>query len=166
MKKIKMLSLDTASRDSGWAYWENAVLKEHGVVHVDKKIKDINIKLDTMCKGLIDLLNSKQPDIVVIEMTVVPNNTNTQRLLSEIVGVVRGWCMSQKKEVDFIRLRPSEWRKLVRSDTEKIPKSKDAGLKPWDIAKAKELYHFDPIDDNEADGVLLGHAYKQLFKIE
>ena len=166
MKMIRMLSLDTASRDSGWAYWENAVLKEHGVIHIPQKIKDINIKLDMMVNELIKLLKEKNPEIVVIEMTVVPNNTGTQRLLSEIVGVVRGWCMSQKKQVDFIRLRPTEWRKLVRGAEEKVPKSKDDGLKQWDIKKAKELYHFDPIDDNEADGVLLGHAYKQLFEIE
>ena len=127
---------------------------------------DINIKLDMMVNELIKLLKEKNPEIVVIEMTVVPNNTGTQRLLSEIVGVVRGWCMSQKKQVDFIRLRPTEWRKLVRGAEEKVPKSKDDGLKQWDIKKAKELYHFDPIDDNEADGVLLGHAYKQLFEIE
>ncbi|MCR5206297.1 MAG: hypothetical protein K6E47_14810 [Lachnospiraceae bacterium] len=166
MKTVKMLSLDTASRDSGWAYWENAVLKDHGVIHVPEKIKEPTAKLDCMVEGLIKLLKDKNPDIVVIEMTVVPNNTGTQRILSEIVGVVRGWCYSQKKNVDFIRLRPTEWRKLVREKTEKVPKSKKDGLKQWDIKKAKELYHFKPIDDNEADGVLLGHAYKRLFGLK
>ncbi len=163
-KVTKMISLDTASRDSGWAYWENAKLKEHGVISVDKNIKSSSEKLDMMCKNLIKLLDERKPDIVVIEMTVVPNNTGTQRILSEIVGVVRGWCMSQKKDVDFVRLRPTEWRSLVRNKEEKIPKSKAAGLKEWDIRKAKEIFCFSPIDDNEADGVLIGYARIRQFE--
>ena len=162
MKKIKMVSLDTSSKDSGWAYWENGILKEHGVIHVSHK--DANLKLDHMCRELAGLLNKKKPDIVVIEMTVVPNNAATQRLLSEIVGVVRGWCLSQKKDIEFIRLRPTEWRKLVKNSGEKVPKSKKDGLKQWDIDKARELFHFEPIDDNEADGVLLGYARIKQFQ--
>ena len=118
-----------------------------------------------MCRELINLLCNKKPDIVVIEMTVVPNNTGTQRLLSEIVGVVRGWCLSQRKNIEFVRLRPTEWRKLVKDKNEKVPKSKKDGLKLWDIKKVKELFGFTPIDDNEADGVLLGCARIRQFDI-
>ena len=159
----RMLSLDTATVRTGWALWINGVLTDHGVIDVSG-IKDRSESLDEMVRQLIRLLKSTDPDIIVVEMTVVPTNTGTQRLLSEIVGVVRGWCFSQDPIRDFYRLRPSEWRKLVRDPDEKVPKSKKEGLKQWDIAKAKGIFGFDPIDDNEADTVLIGEAYKQMFE--
>ena len=161
-KITKMISLDTSSVCSGWAYWENGILTDHGVIDTSL-IKYRDKKLDNMCKNLIHLLKAHDPDIVVIEMTVVPNNAETQRILSEIVGVVSGWCLSQRKSSFFYRIRPNEWRKIVCNDNEKFPHSKKAGLKEWDIQKAKDIFGFDPIDDNEADAVLMGYAYNCLF---
>ncbi len=159
----KMISLDTATVRTGWALWINGILTDHGVIDVSKT-KDRTESLDEMVRQLIRLLKDTDPDIVVIEMTVVPTNTGTQRLLSEIVGVIRGWCMSQDPIRDFYRLRPSEWRKLIRTPDERVPKSKKDGLKEWDIRKAKEIFGFDPVDDNEADAVLIGQAYKRMFE--
>ncbi len=159
----KMLSLDTATVKSGWAIWLNGTLTNHGVINVSG-VKDHTASLDEMVRQLIRLLKDTDPDIVVVEMTVVPTNTGTQRLLSEIVGVVRGWCGSQDPIRDFYRLRPSEWRRLIRDPNDRVPKSKKDGLKEWDIKKAKEIFGFDPVDDNEADAVLIGEAYKSLFE--
>lgn len=39
MKIYRMISLDTSTTKSGWAYWENGILIEHGVIDLSK-IKD------------------------------------------------------------------------------------------------------------------------------
>lgn len=164
-KKItKMLSLDTSSCASGWAYWENARLIGSGVIDLNK-IRDKEERLDEMCRRLAALLREKKPEIIVIEMTVVENNAGTQRLLSEIVGVVRGWHIFANVP-EFIRLRPSEWRKLVKDKDEKVPRSKKDGLKEWDIQKAQSLFSVEVADDNEADAILIGYARIRQFGIE
>ena len=157
----KMISLDTSSSCSGWALWEDGMLTEHGIIDL-KYAKDSDRRLDLMCGSLISLLNSTDPDIVVIEMTVVSRNVSGQRLLSEIVGVVRGWCMSQHERRFFYRLRPTEWRRLVREEGEVIPRSKKNGLKEWDISKASDAFGFTPETDDEADAALIGWAYIRL----
>lgn len=161
-KVTKMVSLDTSSRASGWAYWENGNLTDYGVFDYSK-MKDKEARLDTMCISLCNLLKEHKPDIIVIEMTVVEKNAGTQRLLSEIVGVVRGWHIITGAS-EFVRLRPTEWRKLVREEDEKLPKSKDDGLKNWDIAKANALFGLSLKDDNIADAILIGYARIRQFQ--
>ena len=161
----KMVSLDTSTSISGWAYWENGILKAHGVIDL-KNIKSSDERVNLMCYSLVTLLKEHDPDIVVIEMTMVTTNAKTQRILSEIVGVIRGWCISQESPRFFYRIQPSEWRKLVCSEGEKPPRSKKAGLKEWDILKTKEYFGFDPVTDDEADAVLIGWAYCKLFETE
>lgn len=158
---VRMVSLDTASNITGWAYWGSGKLKKHGTIDLSQ-MKRSPEKLDLMCKEIIKVLKKFNPDIIVIEMTVVPNNAGTQRMLSEIVGVVRGYSLSCDKDITFIRLRPTEWRKLVKGNINP-PKSKKDGLKEWDIKRCEELYLFKPIDDNEADAVLIGSAYINMF---
>ncbi len=160
----KMISLDTSSKLSGWAYWEDAVLIDHGVIDMSG-VKDPEDRLNRMCCSLTSLLADHTPDIVVIEMTVVTTNAKTQRILSEIVGAVRGWCVSRAGNCAFYCIRPTEWRTKVCNKAEKTPRSKKDGLKEWDISKAREYFGFDPVTDDEADAVLIGLAYCRLFVI-
>lgn len=151
MSKYRMLSLDTSSTISGWAYWENAKLIKSGVIA--PKSKDKEERLDSMCLSLLDTLNTYKPQTVVIEMTVVERNAQTQRLLSEIVGVVRGWAILNNSE--FVSFRPNDWRKLVCRD-EKIPKKREE-CKTWSIEKVLQSYKIKA-DDNESDAILIGEA--------
>lgn len=154
MKKCKMISLDTSSVASGWAYFENGILKEHGVIYKDKTL-DKEDNLYYMCRNLIELLKYFKPHIIVIEMTVVERNAQVQRLLSEIVGVVRCYAIMHK-DVDFVRKRPTEWRKLTK-DEYYPEKGKKVDLKKWSVEKVKRDYGIE-CDDNEADAILIGQA--------
>lgn len=160
MDLCKMISLDTSSLASGWAYWENGILKEHDVIY-SKKIKNKEDRLDYMCENLVYLLNHYNPNIIVIEMTSVARNAYTQRILTEIVGVVRGYSLVCNAE--FVRYRVSEWRKLTKDEyVNKNMKSRD--WKAWAVEKIRRDYGIDPKDDNEADAILIGQARINQFK--
>lgn len=148
-----MVSLDTASTKSGWSYWENGKLIDYGVIDYSKE-EDAEIRLEDMCIALVEILNKYKPQIVAIEMTVVERNAHTQRTLSEIVGVVRGWVLCNYAEITC--LRPSEWRKLVCNQDEKAP-MKRAECKEWSKNKVKQLYQIDGGDD-QSDSILIGLA--------
>lgn len=154
MSKCKLLSLDTSSTDSGWAYFENGILEDYGHIEMNKKDDSI-IKQEKMIIALKELVDRIDPDICVIETPPYMNSPKTLILLAEIVGSVRGMVIDR---CQYEEMEPKRWRRLVAMDGEKIPnKSKES--KAWDIAKVKEYYDIDTTNDNVADGILIGLAY-------
>lgn len=102
------------------------------------------------------LIEREAPDVVVIEETVVTRNPQTQRMLSMILGVVFGCCVINN--FNYCALRPTQWRKLVRLDGEKLPRKRDE-LKLWSINKVAELYDIQDIGDDISDAILIGRAF-------
>ena len=169
----KMLCLDTASLISGWAYYENGKLTDYGAIDnsAHKKEWEEEERLRRMCHSLCDLIEQKKPDIICIEMTVVDRGCATQRLLSEIVGSVRGFCYSLKN-VEFWEYRPSSWRRLCRKKGEELPKDKDGktikkrdDFKKWSVEKVKRDFDIDVTDDI-SDAILIGQAHINIFDCE
>lgn len=154
MKKTIMTSLDTSSSHTGYAVFENGVLKEYGELTNKKKGEEA---VNQMCLDIYGTLSPLSVDICVCEMTVVERSAHTQRLLSEIVGTVRGYCLA--KDIYFDRLRPTEWRKIINDnfDVEQPPKKREE-LKKWSITVVKQLYGID-VSDNVSDAILIGIAY-------
>ncbi len=156
----RMLSLDTSSTKCGWALRESGILVKSN--EIDKsKIKDGETRLNVMCMAIVDLLEKYKPGTVVCEMVVVERNAHTQRLLSEIVGCVRGWTITRDQE--FVEYRPPVWRSLVCDEGEKAPRKRD-DCKIWAVNKVKQKYNLD-VGDNEAEAILIGEARLREFNI-
>lgn len=150
-----MISLDASSTSTGWAYWENAVLKESGILCASG---DAETRMNLMGKQILSLLKEKNPIIVVIEQPPAVNDQKTFRLLSELVGMARGWAaLKESPWVDYVEYEPNVWRRFVADTDEKIPLSRVA-CKPWDITKAKDLLQYETDSDDEADAILIGYA--------
>lgn len=154
-KKCKMISLDTSSTITGYAYFENAKYINSDIICCNKE-KDIYIRVENMCFRIIDELKRHKPDIVVVEKPPYCNDAETLILLSEIVGSVRGWAITEGF-AEYVEYSPNRWRKLVADKDEKIPTKRNL-CKPWDMEKAQAIIKRKPIDDNEADAVLIGIA--------
>lgn len=150
--KCKMISLDTSSTVSGWAYYEAGELITSAEIDFSKE-KDTDIRIENMVMGIFNVLNTYMPDIVVIEKNVVGRNAHTERMLGHIVGCVKGWTLANYKE--FAMLTPGTWRKEVKGNICCPRKREEA--KRWSIQRVKELYSLD-VKDNEADAILVGCA--------
>ena len=109
-----------------------------------------------MVYEIITLIEREAPDVVVVEETVVTRNPQTQRMLSMILGAVFGCCVINNFK--YYSLRPTQWRKLVRWDDEKLPRKRDE-LKLWSINKVAELYDIQDISDDISDAILIGKAF-------
>lgn len=129
--KIKMIALDTSLRSSDYSIFSDGKLIEIGNLIVDDK--DC-APIDEMISKISVLLNNTNPDIVVVENTVVIRNTKVMRLLTEIIGGIRFWCVSHNKF--FYILNPTEWRKLVKEPNEILPKKRNE-LKIWSMNTVK-----------------------------
>lgn len=114
--------------------------------------------MQLMCSAIFSFLDKESPQTIVVEMTVVPKNAGTQRMLTMILGAVYGWCLVHN--VYFEMLRPTEWRALISK--EKKGRKRDE-LKAWSVRKVKELFGIDVTDD-ESDAILIGLAYVKKYK--
>ena len=151
----KILSLDTSSKVTGYAVFNNGKLIRYS--SIDKSdIKNSDERMQDMVRCLIILIEREAPDVVVIEETVVTRNPQTQRMLSMILGAVFGVCVSN--HFNYCSLRPTQWRKAVRSDDEKLPRKRDE-LKLWSINKVAELFDINDISDDISDAILIGQAF-------
>lgn len=156
MNKCKLMGLDTSSTITGWALFENGKYINSDILFHDYKKLDPVIRVEDMCIDIVNTLNKYNPDIVVIERPPYCKDPKTLIMLSEIVGVAKGWSLT-KGFCEYVEYAPNEWRKLVANEGEIIPTKREK-CKLWDKQKFIELVGREPIDDNEADAFLIGLA--------
>ena len=161
-KPTILLSLDTSTKDTGVAFFENGKFSHSETIDVST-VKDSEKRMEQMISSLYSLFADIKPDIVVVELTSVLRNPDTQRKLTMVLGAVMGKCIEMY--ILFYSYRPSEWRSLVKSKNEKLPRKREE-LKQWALKKCHELGYVDIIDDNEAEAVLIGHAYINQWSVE
>ena len=152
---MKILSLDTSTKNTGYAVFYNGKLIRYSSIN-KSDIKNSDDRMQNMVSCLIILIEREAPDVVVIEETVVTRNPQTQRMLSMILGAVFGVCVGNN--INYCSLRPTQWRKAVRGDDEKLPRKRDE-LKLWSIDKVAELFDINDISDDISDAILIGQAF-------
>ena len=152
---MKLLSLDTSTKNSGFAVYLDGKLNRFSSIDLSH-INDTWNRMNQMVSFLYGLIEEEQPDQIVIEQTAVARNPHTQRLLTMILGAVYGECV--KLNISYYSLAPNEWRKAVKYKDEKLPR-KGEELKVWGIDMVKKLYGIDIINDNISDAILIGRAF-------
>lgn len=158
MKKCKMLALDISSSNTGWATFENGTYLASGAISPKDKTNKINQMMDS----LIRFIRDEKPDICVIEEPIYAHgDIHAFQMLAMICGAVL--CYVNYSGIDFASIRPSEWRKLVSEKDEHRPRKREE-LKVWDIQKAKNIFNRKFDSDDEADAVLIGQAYLNLWE--
>ena len=154
-----LLSLDTSTTSTGCAVYENGKLIETKLIVGDKKISAED-RIRNILKNIFNYISEISPDIVVFETPSITRNAKTQRELCFVAGGVIGICTI--KDIFYYEMRPSEWRKIVRSEDEVLPR-KRVELKKWAIDKVKADFGIE-VGDDIADAVLMGKAYIGLFE--
>ena len=154
-KPTILLSLDTSTKDTGVAFFENGKFSHSETIDYSD-IKDGQERMEQMILSLYRLFADISPDIVVVELTSVLRNPDTQRKLTMLLGAIMGKCIDMY--IPFYAYRPTEWRSLVKDKDEKLPKKREE-LKQWALEKCHKFGYVDIIDDNEAEAVLIGLAY-------
>ncbi len=151
---VKLLSLDTSIRNTGWALYKDCKLKDYGVIAASS-----NLPLDEMMRNLSALFNEIKPQIIVIENPVVLRNAKVQRALSELLGATRFWCVNN--DCLCYPINPTEWRKLVKDKDEILPKARN-DLKKWSLLKANKYSKHEITSNDISDAILIGKAYINL----
>lgn len=162
-QKCKLLSLDTSSSKTGWAYFENSIYKKSGVINFDtneskKKYQgNSDQRLEDMCLAIIKLLKEHSPDIIVVEKLNVGRNMVAVRHLAKVIGVV--YCHSILNECFYYEIQPSQWRSQIGIQAKNRKRDE---YKQLAIEYVKNTLGIDVTDD-EADSICAGVGYIKIF---
>ena len=160
-KKIKIISLDTSTTCSGVAIFNGTKYHSSTALVNDKKLKG-DEKLDSMIKLIISFLDKEKPDVCVTEKLAMTRNAQTVSMLNELLGAVRGYCVTNG--IDYCSLRPSEWRKVAIEITGQKPNGrKREDQKAWALDMVNNKLNILTDSDDEAESVLLGYSYINMF---
>lgn len=149
-----ILGLDTSTTATGWAVLDNKYTGESrlvssGLIIPPRKletIKRINYTLD----GVKSIVEDFKTEYVAIEdMNVIRNKNSLKGLIGLIVAIE---LYLDKKDMLYIEMTPSQWRKIVGIKG----KTRDE-LKKDSIRYVKEHYNVIVTDD-EADAICIAEA--------
>lgn len=157
-----MISLDTSTSATGVGVFVNGKYKDSYVLETDKKIKGDD-KLNQMIGLLHSLLLKEKPDIVITELVVPTRNASATRMLQELTGSVRGFCIEHK--ISYDTLRPSEWRSVIVKSYQQKPRGrKREDQKEWSLDIVNNKLDIITTSDDQSDAILLGISYIETFK--
>ena len=160
ISECKLISLDTSTSSTGYAVYISGKLHRYDLIDF-KRIKNTDERIKEMILKIYEIIETEKPQIIVAEMTVVTRNAQAQRNLTMILGAIQGKCL--ENNIFFSLLRPTEWRKLVNNEKEKLPRKREE-LKQWSKQKVSDILGINDINDDISDAILIGQAYINRFR--
>lgn len=145
-----VLSLDTATKVTGWALFVNGKYKCSGIIDLHKN-KNSTSRISKMCMSIVGLIKEHNPTDVVIEEMPSTRNAKTTRMLSKIIGAVYYHCLVN--DIPYEEMSCTRWRGTLGIDKRHREEAKLASIK-----RVKDIYGKD-INDDEADAINIGDAY-------
>ena len=159
ISECKLISLDTSTSSTGYAVYISGKMHRYDLIDF-KRIKNTDERIKEMILKIYEIIETEKPQIIVAEMTVVTRNAQTQRNLTMILGAIQGKCL--ENNIFYSLLRPTEWRKLVNNEKEKLPRKREE-LKQWSKQKVSDILGINDINDDISDAILIGQAYINRF---
>lgn len=151
------ISFDQSSTATGYCIWLDGQYQSHGLIN-HKKIKEADLRFDAMSKDIVALLNEIKPQVVTIEDTALQTNAKTLKDLSQLQGVIIGYCLSH--DISFSIYSPSKWRSLLQFNT-------GSGIKRPQLKQQAMDYVYEHFGINatedEAEAICIGAAVLSQF---
>lgn len=160
---MKVCSFDAATGTTGVAIFENNKYIKSYIIETNNKIKG-DEKLNQMIDLIYSVLKTEEPDVCVVEKIVVTRNAVSTRMLQELIGAIRGYCIDPVHNIKFECLAPSTWRSnIVKLYNQKPNGKKREEQKAWALDVVNNKLNIKTEDDNEADAILIGLGYIQIY---
>ena len=105
---FKILALDQATVNTGWALISDKGILDYGLLHVDSALPNEE-RLRVMHSNIKRLITKSKPSFVVIEAVQCQKNFGTFGLLSLLQGTIIAELFNKKINWDIVPC--SKWRK-------------------------------------------------------
>ena len=158
---MNILSLDLSTKSSGWAYFEDRELKDHGCI--TSASTDLIKRIYIMRDGIAEILDKHAVTKIVVE-EVRPEggygvgNTKTHRALMWLQAATAFLIHDKYSNINIEYIYPSSWRATLGIKNGRGIKR--TTLKEQDIQFVKEKYNI-VVNDDEADAICIGLSQYQ-----
>lgn len=156
---MKILSLDQASKISGWALIDDGKYVKSGVIDLHE-IKDSDTRMAEMGMAICKQIKKLSPDRVIIEGVQSQGSVATVILLARLQGIILGYCYANNIKTDI--LAPSVWRSALLFN--QGPKVKREELKAQAVDYVTEHLGKTDMNVDEIEAVCIGMAASKIFK--
>ena len=151
-----ILGIDSSTRSTGWAvintdYEGSLRLLSYGTIAPKSSKMDAIDRIINIVKELISIIESYNPEFVVIEEMNVSRNMNTVRVLAGLLTAIE--MLLRRRELLYIKMTPSAWRKRVGIN----PSAKREVLKEQSRFFVERNYNESVLED-EADAICIAEA--------
>ena len=148
----KILSLDQATRVSGWSFFNNGTLTAFG--HWEKTHEDIAVRINSLCQEIEMKIKEYEPDLIVLEnIQLQHGDVQTFQKLAQVQGGIL--ALVAKYKIPYRIIYPSDWRAdcqfLKGNDKHRENQKKIA--QEW----VKTTYNMKCTQD-EADAICIGYS--------
>lgn len=151
--------IDGATNKTGISIFKDGKYIEHTLIDLHL-MKNPDIRIPKMMKEICDYIGKYNVDKIIMEESMMTNNIDTVKKLSNVAGAVMYYATSNNIEFEFVL--PSEWRKIIGLRQGRgIPKEI---LKSEAIMAVKQEYGMDLTND-EAEAILIARSGFKLSKI-
>ena len=159
---MRIVGIDASTNKTGVSLFVNEEYKEHVLIDLHY-IKNSKVRLPKMMQEIKNTLDEYEPDLIVMEESLMKNNIAAVKLLSYLAGAIISW--SEDHNVEFMFQLPTEWRKKIGFAQGK-KRTRDE-LKKDAIDMVKKTFGL-AVTDDEAEAILLGYSvfYKEETKID
>ena len=159
---MNILSLDLSTKSSGWAYFENGELKDHGCI--TSASTDLIKRIYIMRDGIAEILDKYSVTKIIVE-EVRPEggygvgNTKTHRALMWLKAATAFLIHDNYSSIEIEYIYPSSWRAALGIKNGRGIKR--TSLKEQDIQYVQDKYNIT-VNDDEADAICIGLSqYKE-----
>ena len=158
---MNILSLDLSTKSSGWAYFKDGELKDHGCI--TSSSTDLIKRIYKMTEGIAEILNKYSIDKIIAE-EVRPEggygvgNTKTHRALMWLQAATAFLIHDKYSNIEIEYIYPSSWRATLGIKNGRGIKR--TTLKEQDIQFVKDKYNI-VVNDDEADAICIGLSQYQ-----
>lgn len=156
---MNILSLDLSTKSSGWAYFKEGVLINHGCITSASTdlIKRIHIMTDNIRNILKD--NTEITKLIIEEVRPEGGygvgNQKTHKALMYLQAAIEFLIHDEFPKAEIEYIYPSSWRSILGIKNGRGIKR--TSLKEADIIFVKDKYNID-VNDDEADAICIGLA--------
>lgn len=156
---MKIVGVDASTNKTGISVFEDGKYITHTLIDLHK-IKDSTIRIPQMMQAICSYIDKYHVDKIVMEESLMTNNIDTVKKLSNLAGAVMFYAANNHIEFEFTL--PTHWRKKIGlSQSNKIKRDV---LKAEAVAAVKQEYGIDVTDD-ESEAILIGRSVFNLPKI-
>lgn len=158
---MKILSLDSSTKSTGYCIGQNGKIESHGCITASSK--DVIKRIIKMRDQLSEIIKNNKIEKIVMQEVRPQYNSHTNKVLMwlQAVIVVAAYEINAKIEFEFIQA--VEWRAALKIRQGRGVKRQ--ALKPQDIQYVEDKYGLK-VNDDEADAICIFDAYCQKFDNE